>query len=216
MSDIPGIQSINYFSEQIQKDGPIILFQYLLNLGAKFKKFGCDDYIDPTQLSLLKDTNRIRYRFELKNKEYSLSLLVELGQLILFGFISNVDPLENKKSAEVLFNLVEKIVPLFSFKYGYFDVEGWDEPSDKTINSIKLTTIFWANFFGRPFVEKYGKEFLLSAPGWKKTELSGGTIEYILTESLFTPLDPLIEKDIKEYFAPKAKIKRFKPGSIDY
>jgi hypothetical protein len=70
-------------------------------------------------------------------------------------------------------------------KYGRIDEGGYDKPSDMAIARTELKYLFWANFFGPAFVEKYGKKFLLGAPGWVKEELDDGGILYVATESYF-------------------------------
>lgn len=217
MDNITLVQSINFLSDELQQKGPIPVLHYLIDLGAKFTEFGIPSpkYIDPIK-RYNEEPERTNFDFQFAGLTYTVDFTVELGYLYIFGTIDHKEEHKNKLSASTVLDLTEKIIPGFSFQYGFLDMEGEDRLTEKTIESVRLKKIFWANFFGKPYVEKYGKEFLLGAPGWKKRELSDGTIEYILTEDLFTPPDPSLENAIKEYFAPKAKIKRFDPGPIDY
>jgi hypothetical protein len=64
-----------------------------------------------------------------------------------------------------------------------------------------LWFINWVNVFGPSYVEKYGRDFLLNAPGFKKEELEGGSILYQVTEG-FAPWeasDPPPE-EVESYF----------------
>ena len=213
MDEISLIKSINYFSNKLQKEGPVALFQYLIDLGARFSEIigPRDEYMDPIK-EYYEDLERRRYSFHFSGFEYSLVVNTEYSYLFLYGHPDFEEKHKNELCATTLFGLAEKLITKYSFKYGFFDLSGNDYISEKSIAATQLKRIYWANFYGKPYVKKYGKEFLLGAPGWKKRELADGTIEYILTESLFTRPDPTLEKEIKEYFASKAKVKLFKPS----
>ncbi|NLW09840.1 MAG: hypothetical protein GX036_08290 [Firmicutes bacterium] len=212
MQGIILVKSINYFSKELQEKGPIPLFQRLIDLGAEFIEFGEPaQHIDPVKVHEEKP-QRVNYKFQYQGFEYALAFYVEPGNLYLYGDVNFEEEEKNKLSAATLFSLVETIMPMFSFAFGFFDMAGYSRLSEEAIASAQISTVFWANFFGKSYIERYGKEFLLGAPGWKKEELSDGTIEYVLTGDLFTFPDPSLEEEIKEYFAPKAEIKRFKPG----
>ena len=213
MDDISFVRSINYFSDNLKEQGPVPLFQYLIDLGARFTRTigPPDEYMDPIK-EYYEDPKRRHYSFYLEGFEYRLAVCVEFSYLFFYGDLDFKEKHKNGPCVATLFDLAEKLIAKYSFKYGYFDLSGDDDLSEKAIAAIRLKRIYWANFYGKPYVEKYGKEFLLGAPGWKKRELADGTIEYILTESLFTRTDPSLEKEIKEYFASKAKVKLFKPS----
>jgi|SRR5690554_4728371 len=212
MDEIITVHAINYFSDKLREEGPVPLFQYLIDLGARFRSIGPpDEYMDPIKKHYERPT-REDYDFDFAGFQYDLFVSTEFSFLFIFGHPDFEEKNKNELCVATLFDLAEKLIAKYSFKYGYFDLSGDDDLSEKAIAAIRLKRIYWANFYGRPYVEKYGKEFLLGAPGWKKRELSDGTIEYILTESPFTRPDPTLEKEIKEYFAPKAKVKLFKPS----
>ena len=213
MDEIVTVQAINYFSDKLREEGPVPLFQYLIDSGARFTEIigPPDEYMDPIK-EYCEDTERVNYDFHLANFRYHLAVSPEYSYLFIFGHPDFEEKDKNELCVSTLFNLNKKLLTKYSFEYGYFDLTGDDKLSEKSIKSNQIKKIFWANFYGRPYIEKYGKEFLLGAPGGKKKELPDGTIEYILTESLFTRPDPGMEKEIKEYFAPKAKVKLCKPG----
>lgn len=70
-------------------------------------------------------------------------------------------------------------------KYGYIDEGSEAMPSFKTVKKTELKYMLWANFFGPAYVEKFGRQFLMAAPGWKKEELDDGGILYVVTESYY-------------------------------
>lgn len=47
-----------------------------------------------------------------------------------------------------------------------------------------IPDLYWQTYFGRPYIDMFGRERLLSAPVFKSEELSDGLIRLQLTESL--------------------------------
>lgn len=50
---------------------------------------------------------------------------------------------------------------------------------------LQVPHVWWANVFGPPYVEKYGRDFLLDAPGYRVEELEDGSVLYQVTERFF-------------------------------
>jgi len=74
--------------------------------------------------------------------------------------------------------------------------------------------LFWANSYGPAAVERWGRELLLGAPGWKKGEIAGGIVEYVSTPDLLAPTDPELEEEVRSYFAPRFRVKRYRAKPI--
>jgi len=66
--------------------------------------------------------------------------------------------------------------------FAMIDEESYIE--DSRVQRTEIKTIYWANFFGPGYVKKYGRKFLLKAPGWKTEELEDGGVLYVARESL--------------------------------
>jgi hypothetical protein len=99
---------------------------------------------------------------------------------------------------------------------GYVDEMGANAPGPKTVRRSELRSILWATFWGTSYVEKYGRSFLLAAPGWKREELDDGGILYVATESYFEwwTKPP---KEVETYFqtrVPGVKVYRAKRSSV--
>lgn len=107
---------------------------------------------------------------------------VELG-----GFVAvepHVQPSALEVYAQNLLKLALSLYPHLSPSYGWVDE---DEAEDRWVTeaiAAKLKVIGWANFFGPPYVNKYGRDFLLGLPGWKVEELAGGGVFHQLTPSI--------------------------------
>ena len=88
---------------------------------------------------------------------------------------------------------------------------GWMErcrPSGYTkwshIDNLEIPHIYWANFFAPTYVNKYSREYFLSAPGWRKESLSDGGLLYVLSADLAgTGAESLIEQ-VKHYFGTES------------
>ena len=65
----------------------------------------------------------------------------------------------------------------------------WDTPSDLT---LRLPDVPWGSIYGKPYIEMFGRERLLSAPFHSIRELPSGHIFAQLTESV---LDPELPED---------------------
>ncbi len=106
------------------------------------------------------------------------TMFVLLGQSVAFPDLSKVDPVAHGQLA-----FARLLYPYLRPKYGWIDEPSGNEPTSKDIAATTLQYIFWANFFGPDYVARYGRDFLLNAPGWKIEELDDGGILYVTTES---------------------------------
>jgi hypothetical protein len=59
---------------------------------------------------------------------------------------------------------------------------------------IQIKALGWINMFGPPFVEKYGKDFLLNLPGYEVRELEDGGIFHQLSPSILASTPSEVEK----------------------
>ncbi len=83
---------------------------------------------------------------------------------------------------EIILKLGRKLYEYLSPIYGFGEYGiGWREiPSEDEILSGNIRHLCWANFFSPAFVQKIGREKLLSAPAWKVEELNDGGILLVL------------------------------------
>ncbi len=73
----------------------------------------------------------------------------------------------------------------------------------------ELWFVNWINVYGPPYVEAYGRDFLLGAPGHLKRELPDGSILYQVTPGLAPSEagDPP-PREVEDYFRAHAKVHR--------
>jgi hypothetical protein len=59
---------------------------------------------------------------------------------------------------------------------------------------VQLKILGWINIFGPPFVEKYGKDFLLNLPGYEVRELEDGGVFHQLTPGILANNSSEVDK----------------------
>jgi hypothetical protein len=85
------------------------------------------------------------------------------------------------------------------------------ERLEQTIVDHRLpeNEIAWAMVFGPPYVEEYGRDFLLNAPGHRVEELENGSILFQATEAFLAWEDPKpVKRRLERYFRLQKKLKR--------
>jgi hypothetical protein len=90
------------------------------------------------------------------------------------------DPASWGPLADSLWEFGRLIYPDLRPDYSTLDSlgDGWTN-----VHNLELKYLFWRNVFGPRYVERYGRDFFLNAPGWKVEELADGGIEYAPEQS---------------------------------
>ena len=135
------------------------------------------------------------------------ALIPESGYLMLMVDANYIDNRVNEEHAQALLKLAFNLYFILQPVFCWIDGVGYDTPNEKEIATLSLRKIMWANFYGPEYVRKYGREFLLNAPGWKKEELNDGGIAYILSPSYLRKTELVSAREISQYFRPRAKVK---------
>src|SRR5262245_58491380 len=84
---------------------------------------------------------------------------------------------------QALKDLAVSIFPLSQPDLGWLDNEYRNPTDRKDVAKVKLSVVSWANFWGPPYVKKYGEDFLANAPGYKTQLIPGGGIFHQLTRN---------------------------------
>lgn len=99
--------------------------------------------------------------------------------------------------------------------YGWIDEMGQNAPDARDAALTKLKYILWANFFGPAYVERYGRDFLLGAPGWKVEKLDDGGVLYVISPSFLNPEQVVSQREIETYFRTKVpRIRRYRAKPV--
>lgn len=133
--------------------------------------------LEPTSFRTLPPTCSLSYRPALR--------LVTLSQSGSGEEPENLDALARGQLA-----LARKLFPRLRPKLAFIDEvsDSLDEqkvlvrPLRKSLHFLRFPYIFWANFWSRAYVEKFGPDLLI-APGWVKRKLPGRNFLYVATKS---------------------------------
>jgi len=109
-------------------------------------------------------------------------VVVVLGGLVDFEFRNQRRHLESY--TQQLLGTARQLYARLGADLGWIDEPMGSTPQLKEVVAAELKIVDWVNFFGPPFVEKYGRDFLLRLPGWKTEELVDGGIFHQLTPSI--------------------------------
>ncbi|MBI4317573.1 MAG: hypothetical protein HY675_03705 [Chloroflexi bacterium] len=154
----------------------------------------------------------IRHELFAGGERPSLGFVQDTRSVSVGCDISFVDPRWVDATTSSFLRFAELIYPHLGPAYGWLDEVGERLYRGQDVPARKLAYIFWANFFGPPYVEKYGRDFLLGAPGWRVEELSDGGILYVISPSFVKLWEVVKPKQVLHYFqqvAPKVRLYRW-------
>jgi hypothetical protein len=113
------------------------------------------------------------------------------------GEDSNPQALDAMANGQLAISRV--LYPRLRPAFVYTDEVGMNIPGGRKNPNPDVKYIFWATLFSPPYVDKYGRDFLLGAPVWKKDELDDGGILHVVTES-YCAWWSNPPKDIAQYY----------------
>lgn len=96
-------------------------------------------------------------------------------------------------------------------------VSNWTDPIDLRVRHPELE---WMNFFGRPYIDMFGREKLLSAPCHSVKEIGDNVIALQLSENPFQSIPSKVRNAVKDHLDPEAFVEegksylRYKTGHI--
>ncbi|MBI4318925.1 MAG: hypothetical protein HY675_10570 [Chloroflexi bacterium] len=125
------------------------------------------------------------------------------------ALIDREDCVEVEPFAERLVRFGLYSYPLVRPAIGYIDKSWAKEPFPADVQRRKLVSLGWVNFFGPPYVEKYGRDFLSGIPGYRVEELPDGGVFHQLSPTFLVEdaaVARSLRQEVKDYCA-KAGVK---------
>lgn len=119
-------------------------------------------------------------------------------------FSVGIDFLKQGKNYEEFSKLYKEIIRITEPVYGditNFTLPNWGAPLNL---KIRLPEIRWMNFYGKPYVEMFGKEKLLSTPCFKAEAITEDIIAIQATENLFENIPDEVKTNIKMHLGKDA------------
>jgi len=99
-----------------------------------------------------------------------------------------------------LLDIGKSLYKIVSPSFGWVDFDYGLQTTYKDIESLELPTLYWANFFGPPYVARIGRAKIMSAPAWDIQELPDGGILYVLASGPGLADDHVPPDDVKSHF----------------
>ena len=75
---------------------------------------------------------------------------------------------------------------------------------------VRHPELAWINYFGRPYIDLFGREKLLSAPCYRTFEISEDLIGLQMTEDLFQPIPSDVRYAVKKHLGEDAFVEEGK------
>jgi hypothetical protein len=91
------------------------------------------------------------------------------------------------------------LYPLFRPRFSYIDESAAGQPTLDVYLRDELPCLFWVNLFGPELVERLGRDFLRTAPGWRLVEFTDGGVMHIATASYWEWWNTDFT-DLRDYF----------------
>lgn len=149
-----------------------------------------------TELSyvLNKYPNRMGYSLQYENQACTITY-TEGEKYIINGTDANTE------GAKIIGNIVHGLcATLKSISFAYIDNEG-DAPNkmESYIKKLEIKWLFKYNYFGKVFIEKYGKDFFINMPCVKYEFIGDDIIRIDLVKDIFDKTDEKLKTEINDY-----------------
>ncbi len=202
-----GIAARLFHSEIVKTGGLLSLFEELNRLGVKCQEPKSDKIVNCIEYYQANNSEDF-YFISLNSHDMVMSINQSGGYLFLSASLDYVQYTRNEDLIQSLKTLVDVLFSSFEFKFGYIDLEGDLPPRfSEDIEATRIRWLFWSNYFGKEYVDKFGKVFLLQAPGWRSEEMPNGTVKYLTRPSPRVKLDKSTEIAIIAYYGKMQKVK---------
>lgn len=135
-------------------------------------------------------------RYSLKYKTVSFGISCSEGKDYL---LLNMD---NGEDSEIILTLINSLSKLLDtiFLFSYIDKEG-DSPNnfDSNINKLELKWLFKYNYFGKAYIDKFGRDFFTNMPCIKQEFITEDIIRIDLCKDIFSPIDKSLMQEVSAY-----------------
>jgi len=155
-----------------------------------------DDYSGGLLLMESKLESKVSYQVSWQKDNYA--------NFNIFALSMNIDYLINLDIFEKFIKLSHELINLIEPVQGEIVNEsliGWNEPYELEIRHPELQ---WVNFFGKPYIDLFGREKLLSSPAYKVESIGTNVIALQTIESIFEPIPNDVRESIKKHLCENA------------
>lgn len=125
-------------------------------------------------------------------------------------FSVDLDFLRDKENLRRFMGLGERLLVLLEPVQGSI----WNLMLPEWCGPIKLRVrhpeLAWINYFGKPYIDLFGREQLLSAPCFRTFEIGKDIIALQMTENLFQPIPSDVRSAVKKHLGEDAFVEEGK------
>lgn len=121
-----------------------------------------------------------------------------------FNLSVDIVYLKNDIGFQKFMNLCNDLILLLEPVHGEIvnlSFPGWEEPKNLTVRHPEIN---WMVLFGRPYIDLFGKEKLLSTPCHSVRIIGDSVIALQLTEHLFEPIPSCVRMAVKKHLGEDA------------
>jgi len=153
--------------------------------------YSCKDWNPAKTISLydhvIKYPQNNRITVNLVRYDVLLQIDPERGLMAFAGDFTNSVNQEERVFMDEITDFFEKINTIYNFDFGFIDREGdTNVKLFNFINMCSIETIFFLNYYGYKFVQKFGADLWINAPG-TATVRPNDTIKYYSREKIKGP-----------------------------
>lgn len=221
--DFQSEELINSILEKIN-NSPFVPDIYGVSEPLKFE-YNIKDISEVAKIWMHEDVNKKLSKYnqaagslmlQTKNEEkgifdFNWSKIYSNPEFNYASFIVGIDYLSKDDNYEEFIKLCKKIVRKIDPVYGF--ITNYSLPNSRAPYNlnIRLPEIRWMNFYGKPYVEMFGKEKLLSTPCYKAEVVTEDIIVIQATENLFEDVPDEVKTNIKMHLGEDAFVWGNKP-----
>ncbi|MCK6561865.1 hypothetical protein L6R21_21920 [bacterium] len=211
-----GIAARLLHSQALETRGFLPLFEILSRLGVQCREPESNTVVEPIKYY---QTNPLEdfYSLSVDSHQVEMGLSRTKGHMFLSASLDYLQDERNEDMIQALCRLLDALFPALAFAFAYIDLEGDPPPKlSADIEATRIRWLFWTNYFGKSYVDKFGKDFFLHAPGWRNEEMRNGIVKYVISPSPRIKMDATTKKAITAYFAQETKVKIYSRGQFGF
>ena len=148
-----------------------------------------------------------------KKPKTSYQMHWQKDQQARFNYLTlavDIDYLRNQKSFRRFMDLGTRLLLLLEpVQANIWNemIPGWYSPINMRVRHPELG---WINYFGRPYIDLFGRERLLSAPCYRTFEIGEDIIGLQMSEDLFQPIPSEVRYAVKQHLGEDAFVEEGK------
>jgi hypothetical protein len=193
MGFLKGFTATILLNDPITKQKKENCISILAEEGFLGYNYESETYVDFNEV-LLKYPNRPRYSSKYNKENFVISCSEQQKHLGC-----TIDA--NNNDAEIIIKVTDKFSEIFDeINFSYIDNLG-DTPNDfyHDVEKKEVRWLFKYNYFGKSFIEKYGKDFFVKMPCVKKEFITKDIIRIDFTENISSPIEESLAKEVLNY-----------------